>query len=85
MIENESNNHSYRKFKGNKNTKSHIGTMYKDLGISMDLAKEEGCAMFTTAAAYELFRSGKSLFPEGDNWSIIKLLEQIAGTEVKAK
>ena len=49
----------------------------------MDLAKEEGCAMFTTAAAYELFRSGKSLFPEGDNWSIIKLLEQIAGVEVK--
>ena len=69
-----------RKF---EKTGSHIGTMYKDLGISMDLAKEEGCAMFTTAAAYELFRSGKSLFPEGDNWSIIKLLEQIAGVEVK--
>ena len=69
-----------RKF---EKTGSHIGTMYKDLGISMDLAKEEGCAMFTTAAAYELFRSGKSLFPEGDNWSIVKLLEQIAGTEVK--
>jgi 3-hydroxyisobutyrate dehydrogenase-like beta-hydroxyacid dehydrogenase len=69
-----------RKF---ENTGSHIGTMYKDLGISMNMAKENGCAMFTASAAYELFRSGMSLFPDGDNWSIIKLLEQIAGTEVK--
>ena len=69
-----------RKFKG---TGSHIGTMYKDLGISMNMAKENGVAMFTASAAYELFRSGMSLFPEEDNWSIVKLLEQIAGTEVK--
>ena len=69
-----------RKF---ENTGSHIGTMTKDLGISMSMARENGCAMFTTAAAFELFQAGISLFPEGDNWSIIKLLEQIAGTEVK--
>lgn len=68
-----------RKFKG---TGSHIGTMYKDLGISMNMAKENGVAMFTTSAAYELFRSGISLFPDEDNWAIVKLLEQIAGTEV---
>jgi 3-hydroxyisobutyrate dehydrogenase-like beta-hydroxyacid dehydrogenase len=69
-----------REFKG---TGSHIGTMYKDLGISMNMAKENGVAMFTAAAAYELFRSGISLFPEEDNWSIVKLLEQIADTEVR--
>ena len=69
-----------RKFKG---TGSHIGTMYKDLGISMNMAKENGAAMFTASAAYELFRCGMSLFPEEDNWSIVKMLEQIAGTEVK--
>lgn len=69
-----------RKFKG---TGSHIGTMYKDLGISMNMAKENGVAMFTASAAYELFRSGMSLFPEDDNWAIVKLLEQIAGAEVK--
>ena len=68
-----------RKF---KDTGSHIGTMYKDLGITMNMAKENGAAMFATAAAYELFRSGISLFPDEDNWSIVKLLEQIAGTEV---
>jgi len=65
-----------------KNTGSHIGTMYKDLGISMNLARETGAAMFTASAAYELFQSGISLFPDEDNWSIVKLLEQIAGTEV---
>jgi len=69
-----------RRFKG---TGSHIGTMYKDLGISMNMAKEVGAAMFTASAAYELFRAGMSLFPDEDNWSIVKLLEQIAGTEVK--
>ena len=66
-------------------TGSHIGTMYKDLGISMNMAKENGVAMFTASAAYELFRSGMSLFPEEDNWAIVKLLEQIAGTEVTNK
>jgi 3-hydroxyisobutyrate dehydrogenase-like beta-hydroxyacid dehydrogenase len=69
-----------RKFKG---TGSHIGTMYKDLGISMNMAKENGVAMFTASAAYELFRAGISLYPDEDNWSIVKLLEQIAGTEVR--
>jgi len=68
-----------RKF---KDTGSQIKTMYKDLGITMNMAKETGAAMFATAAAYELFRSGISLFPDEDNWSIVKLLEQIAGTEV---
>jgi 3-hydroxyisobutyrate dehydrogenase-like beta-hydroxyacid dehydrogenase len=65
-----------------KNTGSQITTMYKDLGITMNMARETGAAMFTTSAAYELFQSGISLFPDEDNWSIVKLLEQIAGTEV---
>jgi 3-hydroxyisobutyrate dehydrogenase-like beta-hydroxyacid dehydrogenase len=65
-----------------ENTGSHIGTMYKDLGISMAMAKENGVAMFTTSAAFELFQSGLSLFPDEDNWSIVKLLEQIADTKV---
>jgi len=69
-----------RKFKG---TGSQIGTMYKDLGITMDLARQNGVSMFTTSAAQELFQAGISMFPDEDNWSIVKLLEQIAGTEVK--
>ena len=69
-----------RKFKG---TGSQITTMYKDLGITMGLARENGAAMFTTSAAYELFQAGISRFPDEDNWSIVKMLEEIAGTEVK--
>ncbi len=65
-----------------KDTGSQITTMYKDLGITMNMARENGVAMFTTGAAHELFQSGISLFPDEDNWSIVKLLEQIAGTEV---
>ncbi len=67
-----------RKF---ENTGSHIGTMYKDLGITMSVAREAGAAMFATSAAYEMFQAGVSRFPEGDNWSIVKWLEEIAGTE----
>ncbi len=69
-----------RKFEG---TGSHIGTMYKDLGLSLGMARENGVPMFATSAAFELFQAGISSFPEGDNWSIVKLLERIAGTEVK--
>lgn len=69
-----------RKF---EKTGSHIGTMYKDLGITMGMARENGCSMFTASSAYELFQAGISLFPDGDNWSIVKLLERIAGVEVK--
>ena len=68
-----------RKF---KNTGSHISTMYKDLGISMNMAKKNGVPLFTAGAAYELFQAGISMFPDEDNWSIVKLLEQISGTEV---
>lgn len=68
-----------RKF---KDTGSQITTMYKDLGITMKMARETGAAMFATSAAYELFQCGISLFPDEDNWSIVKLLEQVAGTEV---
>lgn len=69
-----------RKF---ENTGSHIATMYKDLGITMNLAHQVGAAMFTVSAVHELFQTGISLFPEGDNWSVAKFLEQIAGTEVQ--
>jgi putative dehydrogenase len=69
-----------RKFRG---TGSHIGTMYKDLGITMNMAKENGVAMFTTSAAFELFQAGISLYPDEDNWCIVKLLERIAGAEVR--
>lgn len=69
-----------RQFKG---AGSNIATMYKDIGISMALGKEAGAVLFTASAAYEVFHAGKSLFPDEDNWAIVKFFEQIARTEVR--
>ena len=69
-----------RKF---EDTGSHISTMHKDMGISMALAHEKGMPLFATSAAYELFQAGISRFPEGDNWAIVKLLEEFSGVEVE--
>ena len=79
LIENSMKLVMERQFKG---TGSQITTMHKDLGISMSLARETGVPMFTASAAAELFRAGISSFPDEDNWTIVKVLEQIAGTEV---
>lgn len=64
-------------------TGSHIGTMYKDLTITMEHALDQGVPMFTTAAAMQLFQAGKTRFPDEDNWAVVKVLEEIVGTEVK--
>lgn len=69
-----------RKF---KDTGSAITTMSKDLNITMDLAREVGCYMPTTASARELFMAGLTRYPDEDNWSITKILEEIAGVQVK--
>ena len=63
-------------------TGSHIGTMYKDLTISMEHALDQGVPMFTTAAAMQLFQAGKTQFPDEDNWAVVKVLEDIVGTKV---
>ncbi len=34
---------------------------------------------------FELFQAGISMYPEGDNWSIVKLLEKMADTKVEWK
>ena len=69
-----------RKF---KDTGSQIATMYKDLGISVDMARENGVPLFATAAAFQLFQAGISKFPDEDNWTCVKVLEDICDTEVK--
>ena len=69
-----------RKF---EDTGSHIATMHKDMGISMALAHDKGMPLFATSAAYELFQAGISRYPEGDNWAIVKLLEEFSGAEVR--
>lgn len=68
-----------RNFKGQSN----IGTMYKDLSLAKSMANDCGVPLFAASAAFELFQAGKAVNPEEDNWTIIKVLENIAGVEVK--
>ncbi len=58
---------------------SHIRTMYKDLSLVMDLARELGVPLFTAATAMQLFQAGISRSPDGDNWAVAKVTEEIVG------
>jgi len=64
-------------------TGSHIATMYKDLTITMDHARDMGVPLFTAGAAMQLFQAGKTRYPDEDNWTVTKILEEIVGVEVK--
>lgn len=67
----------------NFNGQSNIGTMYKDLTLAKNMASECGVPLFAASAAFELFQAGKAVNPDEDNWTIIKILENIAGIEIK--
>ena len=68
-----------RQFEG---TGSGIGTMHKDLTISLDMAEELGVPLFTAATAMQIFHQGKSKYPQGDNWICTKIMEDITGAEL---
>jgi 3-hydroxyisobutyrate dehydrogenase-like beta-hydroxyacid dehydrogenase len=68
-----------RRFEG---TGSHINTMHKDLTIALDLARELGVPLFTAATAMQLFQAGKTRHPDGDNWVVTRVLEEIVGAEL---
>lgn len=69
-----------RRFEG---TGSHIATMYKDLTISLDMARSLGVPLFTATTAMQLFQAGKTKYPDGDNWSVARISEEITGAELK--
>jgi len=71
-----------RKFEG---TGSHINTMYKDLTIVMDMARELGVPLHTAGCAMQLFQAGKTKYPNGDNWIVTKVIEEIVGAELHRK
>jgi len=63
-------------------TGSNIATMYKDLCIVKDMAREVGAPLFSVSQAYELFQAGITRFSGEDNWCVTKVLESLAGTSV---
>ena len=60
-------------------TGSHIATMYKDLTIALDLARDLGVPLFTAATAMQLFQAGKTKYLDGDNWVVTRVIEDIVG------
>lgn len=66
-------------------TGSHISVTFKDLGLTLDLAREVGVPMYSTALAAQLFQAGMTSYPGEDNWAIVKVLETMADTVVKAE
>ncbi len=63
-------------------TGSHIATMHKDLTISMGFAEALGVPLHTAATAMQLFHCGKSKYPDGDNWAVTRVIEEIVGVEL---
>lgn len=68
-----------RKF---ENTGSGIGTMHKDLTISLAMAEELGVPLFSASTAMQIFHQGKNQFPNGDNQSCARVMEQLIGAEL---
>jgi len=68
-----------RRFEG---TGSHISTMHKDLTISLDMGREVGVPLFTAATAMQLFQAGITKHPEGDNWVVARVIEDIVGAQL---
>ena len=68
-----------RQFEG---TGSHINTMHKDLTISMALGEELGVPLHTAASAMQVFHAGRTRYPDGDNWTCTRVIEEIVGAEL---
>lgn len=68
-----------RKF---EKTGSHIATMHKDLTIVMRFAEALGVPLHTASTAMQLFHCGKSKYPDGDNWAVARVIEEIVGTQL---
>lgn len=60
-----------------RDTGSHISTMNKDIGISIELARKLAVPMPATEVAKRLFSEAFAAIPEGDNWCVVEYLESM--------
>ena len=66
-------------------TGSHIATLYKDITISMDTARDYGVPLFTAAAAMQMLQAAKTKYEDGDNWIVTCITEEIINAELHRK
>ena len=57
-------------------------TMYKDMGLVMDLARDTECPLQFGALTTEYFRTGWVKYQKECTWALAKITEELAGTEV---
>ena len=76
---------SYTKLIMERNFKSISGmaTTLKDLSIVTKTGKDYGVPLFSTAIVYEMAVAANADTPEEDEASVIKVLEKMAGVEVR--
>jgi 3-hydroxyisobutyrate dehydrogenase-like beta-hydroxyacid dehydrogenase len=66
-----------------RDTGSHISTMHKDIGISMELANKLEVPMPATEVAMRMFSEAFAAIPDGDNWCIVEYLERMVQEQKK--
>ncbi len=66
-----------------EDTGSGIGTMHKDLTVSLELARRMGVPMQATEAAMRIFDAGIEKYPSGDNQSAARVIEEAAGAALQ--
>lgn len=74
------NNTMERKF---ENSGANILTMYKDMGIVMDIAKEYEIPLFLTSHVNEYFRTAWARNRQEDAWAITKVTEELCGVTIE--
>ena len=74
------NNTLDRKF---ENSGANILTMYKDMGIIMDIAKEYEIPLFLTSHVNEYFRTAWARNRNEDTWAISKITEELCGVKIE--
>lgn len=64
-------------------TGSRMATIHKDVGISLDFARELGVPLHVASAAFQVFQAAMTSFPGEDNWAGVKVYERVTGVEVR--
>jgi L-threonate 2-dehydrogenase len=65
-------------------TGSQIATLYKDIDLTLQTAREAGVALPTAALAGQFLQATMTTYPDEDCWAIAKVFETLGDTIVKS-
>ena len=80
MFRTVANNAMDRKF---ENSGANILTMYKDMGIVMDIARENEIPLFISSHVNEYFKTAWARNKKEDAWAIVKVTEELCGVTIE--